>query len=124
MLDGNTTAVSLERLSGCVDVLHDSPVVRTSEDLRSQIMNGETMHIRYFESTVTDPRDGIALTLSANYTGPSELCVPAFVRRGTWDDGLIPLSGTVSVENNEFVAFTTSDLRSEIDEDDIVKVRT
>ncbi len=109
-----------EKLPGCVDVIKDSRIVRTSVDLTEHIMNGETARIKDFESTVMSPRDEFHFSMAANYTGESEKCLEISKRKAGWEAGLIPLSGTVSCKNNGKTCFTTNDLRSEINLKDII----
>jgi hypothetical protein len=133
-------------LSGCVAVIEGSRVVRTSEDLRDEIDTGEVIVIGErgtdsaesgsaesstdiskstkgrVEATVTNPRDARTLTLSGPYTGPTAPCVPACRRSVTWDGGLVPLCGTVSVDRGSRRVRTTCDLRDELSTGDLVRI--
>eukprot|EP00941_MAST-03F_sp_MAST-3F-sp1_P000201 g201.t1 len=118
-------------LSGCVAVIKDSRVVRTTHDLRDEIDTGEVIVIgeregvgnkNRVEATVTNPRDHRTLTLSGPYTGATNTCVPACRRSVTWDGGLIPLCGTVTVKHGSPEVLTTCDVRDELSTGDLVRI--
>eukprot|EP00939_MAST-03C_sp_MAST-3C-sp1_P003156 g3156.t1 len=115
-------------LSGCFDVIYNSHVLRSSEDVTEEIEPGEIIRVHAktgdVEATVTSPRDERTLTISGPYPAESANCVKACKLMNTWNGGRIPLCGTVSVRQDNVTVETTCDLRDSLNLGDLVKIGT
>lgn len=71
-------AGSADMLSGCVDTVQGSDKVLTTEDLRKELVEGDTVRIEGDEYVVSQPMGGEFMTLTTPYKGPSASCRRAF----------------------------------------------
>ncbi len=132
MQNGKTSWPICKFLPGYFFVKKYSVLVRTSEDMRPLIANGEGISFYDFigsdslgDFTVTDPRDAVTFTLNDPYEGPSKR-VKACKTDNTpiTLEGYTPLQGVVAVLAGSQVVRTSKCLLGTLGVGDTVHIGT
>lgn len=111
-------------LSGVFDALKGSKVVRTSEDVREEIKDGERIQFNGYDAmyVVSQPRDVRTVTLSVPYVDEDHSSLKACKVVDQGGGTCTPLSGCFDVIMGSHVVRTSKDIRMEIEPGEIIRL--
>ena len=111
-------------LSGTFDALKGSKVVRTSEDVRAEVSDGERIQFNGYDAVyvVSQPRDVRTLTISVPYVDEDHQNLTACKVVDENSGTCTPLSGCFDVIHESHVVRTSVDVMTEIEPGEIIRL--
>jgi len=111
-------------LSGTFDALQGSKVVRTSDDIRAEISDGERIQFNGYDAVyvVSQPRDMRTLTISVPYVDEDHKNLTACKVVDENSGTCTPLSGCFDVIHESHVIRTSVDVLTEIEPGEIIRL--